>query len=163
MEIYGVEAAPGMVGVSPMPGLFEGVEADAAAIARWGAGLVLTMTGQGELERAGVHGLDRALAAQGIAWRHLPVDDWGWPSDTVRALWPEAAAEAHAVLDAGGRVLAHCRGGCGRSGMAALRLLVERGEAPEAALARLRAVRSCAVEAQGQFAWAAEGAQSLRR
>lgn len=161
MEIYGVEAAPGMLGISPMPGVLDGVEADVARIAHWGAGLVLSMTGDGELERAGVGALGPALVARGIAWRHLPVEDWGWPSEEVRCLWPDAAAAAHAVLDAGGRVLAHCRGGCGRSGMAVLRLLVERGEAPRAALARIRAVRSCAVEAPGQYDWAAEGSKDV--
>ncbi|MBR9844091.1 MAG: protein phosphatase, partial [Rhodobacteraceae bacterium] len=49
----------------------------------------------------------------------------------------------------------HCFGGCGRSGMAIMRLLVEMGEEPEAALARLRAVRPCAVETEAQRLWAA--------
>ena len=66
----------------------------------------------------------------------------------------EAAARAKALLAQGGRVLVHCFGGCGRSGMAALRLLVELGEDPDEALARIRAVRSCAVETEAQMAWA---------
>ena len=39
--------------------------------------------------------------------------------------------------------------------MAVLRLLVERGEAAEPALARMRAARGCAVETEAQFRWAA--------
>ena len=62
-----------------------------------------------------------------------------------------------AVVAGGGRVLFHCLGGCGRSGMAVLRLLVEMGEAPEAALERLRRVRPCAVETGDQCDWAARG------
>ena len=54
-------------------------------------------------------------------------------------------------------MLVHCRGGCGRSGMAVLRLMVEAGEAPEEALARLRAVRPCAVETEAQMDWARRG------
>jgi hypothetical protein len=38
--------------------------------------------------------------------------------------------------------------------MAVLRLMVEMGEDPEEALARLRAVRPCAVETEVQKAWA---------
>ena len=38
--------------------------------------------------------------------------------------------------------------------MVVLRLMMECGERPAAALARLRAVRPCAVETQAQMAWA---------
>ena len=48
-------------------------------------------------------------------------------------------------------------GGCGRSGTAVLRLMVEAGEEASVALGRLRAVRPCAVETPEQFAWAAGG------
>ncbi len=41
--------------------------------------------------------------------------------------------------------------------MALLRLMVEAGEDPGAALSRLRAVRPCAVETAAQFDWAAAG------
>jgi len=51
----------------------------------------------------------------------------------------------------------HCRGGCGRSGMIALRLMIEIGEAADDALARLRAVRPCAVETPQQLRWATAG------
>jgi len=54
----------------------------------------------------------------------------------------------------GGKVLVHCMGGCGRSGMAVLRLMVETGEPPHSALSRLRAARPCAVETDAQFDWA---------
>ncbi len=45
--------------------------------------------------------------------------------------------------------------------MAVLRLMVEVGEAPEAALARLRAVRPCAVETEAQRDWAEQGGRRL--
>ncbi len=61
---------------------------------------------------------------------------------------------AHADLARGGRVLAHCYGGCGRSGMVLMRLMVEAGEDADPALERLRDARPCAVEAKEQRAWA---------
>ena len=157
MEIYAIDANPGMIGISAMPGLAWGLEKDVSSIAEWGAELVMTMTAEGEMERMGFSGLGQLLARNGIAWHHLPVADFGAPPADVQASWSGVAAAAHALLDQGKNVLTHCRGGCGRSGMAALRLLVERGEDPEAALNRLRRVRPCAVETQGQFAWAATG------
>ena len=60
-------------------------------------------------------------------------------------------------LARGEGLLLHCRGGQGRSGMIALRLLVERGEAPDAGLTRLRQARPGAVETAAQLAWASGG------
>lgn len=158
MQIYDVEAGGGRVAVAPMPGLFLPLEEDVDEIANWGAGLVLSIVDPCELVRAGTGALGRLLVARDIEWINLPVGDFGAPSGDADRLWPAASQSAHALLERGGRVLAHCRGGCGRSGMVALRLLVELGEEPGKALRRLRAVRSCAVENGGQFDWAAAGA-----
>jgi protein-tyrosine phosphatase len=87
-------------------------------------------------------------------WVHLPVPDFAAPGPEVLAQWPSVSHMARKALAGGGRVLVHCKGGCGRSGMVVLRLMIEFGEAPEQALARLRAVRPCAVETQEQMDWA---------
>lgn len=138
-----------------MPGRGGRYDADLSAILRWGAGLVLTMTTGRELEMSGAGGLGDDLDAAGVSWRHLPISDFGAPPPEVDAEWPEVSALAHGVLAKGGHVLAHCYGGCGRSGMALLRLMVEEGEDVDPALTRLREVRPCAVETAGQQAWAA--------
>jgi hypothetical protein len=145
----------GRLGIAPMPGRSGCYDADLTAILRWGAGLVLTMTTGGELARSGAAGLGADLEASGVAWRHLPIPDYGAPPPKTDVLWPEVSGEAHALLADGGRVLAHCYGGCGRSGMALLRLMVEAGDDADPALARLRDVRPCAVETGAQMAWAA--------
>lgn len=147
----------GMIGIAPMPGRGAHVSSDLTTIISWGADVVLTMTGRHELEFAGASAMGEDLEAAGVHWRHLPVTDLGAPSPETCALWPEASEVAHRALDGGGRVLAHCFGGCGRSGMALLRLMVEAGEDVDAALVRLRAVRPCAVETAAQRAWAALG------
>ncbi|MFX0541249.1 protein-tyrosine phosphatase family protein [Roseovarius sp. S4756] len=64
---------------------------------------------------------------------------------------------ALSALRGGGRVLFHCPGGCGRSGMAALRLMIAAAEAPDAAQERLRARRPCAVETSAQMRWPLRG------
>lgn len=158
--IFEIEVGTGRLGISPIPGVGGAYADDLRAITEWGAAACLTMTEMRELETYGATSLAHDLAAVGCAWHHLPIRDWGAPSPATEALWPAAAAEAHAALEAGRRVLTHCRGGCGRSGMAALRLLVERGEDPETALARLRAARPCAVETNAQFDWAAKGVEN---
>ena len=57
-------------------------------------------------------------------------------------------------IDGGGRILIHCRGGCGRTGMIVLRVMIEFGEDPDKALKRLRKIRPCAVETKPQEIWA---------
>jgi protein-tyrosine phosphatase len=76
--------------------------------------------------------------------------DYGVPAGG----WPDVSVDLHAVLAKGGRIVVHCRGGCGRTGMIALRLMIEAGEVLEVALERLRAVRPCAVETEAQRVWA---------
>ena len=81
----------------------------------------------------------------------FPLTMVGVPSAALfAALVDEIAAE----LAAGRGVAVHCRAGIGRSGMVALRLMIEAGEAPDDALARLRTVRPCGVETTEQMHWA---------
>ena len=94
------------------------------------------------------------LTALGIEWRHLPIADFGAPGPDTAAKWPAVEVKALNVLARGGKVLTHCYGGCGRSGMAALRIMVAAGEDWTEALHRLRNARPCAVETQEQLDWA---------
>jgi protein-tyrosine phosphatase len=144
----------GHIGICPMPGRGGAYAQDLAALLHWAPKLVVTMTPSAELVAGGAASLPEDLARQGISWAHLPVTDFDVPGAETAALWPETRARVRAVLDRGARVLVHCMGGCGRSGMAILRLMVESGEDPPAALVRLRAVRPCAVETEPQHRWA---------
>ncbi len=149
-----IEAGGGWIALSPLPGRGGAFDADFTRLVAWNPALVISMTTMGEMESRGAGGLGRDLAAMGIAWEHLPVIDFGAPGGDVEEAWPSLSLVARSILVGGGKVLVHCHGGCGRSGMIVLRLMVELGEAPEAALSRLRGVRPCAVETEEQFAWA---------
>ncbi|NND22769.1 MAG: protein phosphatase [Boseongicola sp.] len=154
-RIAEVPLGDGLMGVSPIPGRSGGYESDVAAVLRWEPDLVLTMVTRFELDHAGAGNLGGDLEAAGVNWRHLGVPDMGAPPPETAALWPEASALAHDLLGQGGRVLTHCYGGCGRAGMAAMRLMVEAGEEADHALERLRDARPCAVQSEAQRAWAA--------
>lgn len=152
--IYSLGVLKGMLGLSPLPGMAGDSAADLELIRGWRPGLVISMTTEAEMIEAGLRHLGADLQRLGSRWAHLPVPDFGTPPADVLAAWPEVSRAARDTLAGGGRVLVHCRGGCGRSGMVVLRLMVEAGEPPEAALSRLRAVRSCAVETEAQRSWA---------
>lgn len=145
----------GRIGLCPLPGRWGDYDGDLARVLGWRPDMVLSLITSNEFEVCEAATLPSDLASHGVAWRHLPVRDFRHPAPATLEAWSALSAEARATIARGGRVLAHCFGGCGRSGMVLLRLMVETGEAPDTALARLRAVRPCAVETPGQFAWAA--------
>lgn len=162
LTIAAVPVAGGVLALGPMPGRGGFYVADLADLRAFGPALVLSMTPLAELVAKGAETLPNDLEEAGILWRHLPVADFSTPDLAVSAAWPAVADEALAVLRGGGRVFIHCMGGCGRSGMAVLRLMVAAGEPPAEALRRLRAVRPCAVETEAQFLWACGGDQAIR-
>lgn len=144
----------GRIGLCRLPGRFGALDADVQAIREWHPTAVVSMTKTSEMGALGAADLPAMLHAVGIGWRHFPVVDYGVPDATVSGLWPMIAHSLHAALDRSEGVLLHCRGGLGRSGMIALRLLTERGEEPGAALSVIRAVRPGAVETEAQRLWA---------
>ena len=155
LTIAALQVAGGTLALCPMPGRGGDYAGDLADVLAFAPTLVISMATLPEMAAKRADGLADDLARQGIGWLHLPVADFGVPGPDVAALWPGVSAQALATLSGGGKVLVHCMGGCGRSGMAVLRLMVDAGETPTGALIRLRAVRPCAVETDAQQDWAA--------
>jgi len=157
LVIHALYVGGGTLALAPMPGAGGDYAADMAHLRDWRPALVISLTTETEMAAAGAGGLAIDVQVSGARWMGVPVADYGVPEPAQAAGWAKASAAARAALAGGGRVLVHCKGGCGRSGMAVLRLMVEAGEAPGAALARLRALRPCAVETEAQMAWALRG------
>lgn len=153
--IHSLKAGGGEIAITPMPGRTRHYYADWLRLLDWKPDMVITMTQQAELDRKGAGTLGTDLANEGIAWVHFPVVDMGAPMGADQ--WPATRDLALGVLARGGRVLVHCYGGCGRSGMMVLRLMIAAGEGADAALKRLRHIRPCAVETDAQMAWARQG------
>jgi len=145
------------LGISPLPGREGAGLLDLACIARWKADIVVSMTETSEMERHNMADLGGLLAQFDIRWAHFPIRDFGTPRYEQR--WQDLAPRLHEILDRNGRVLAHCYGGHGRSGMVLLRLMAERGIPANLALKQLRKVRPGAVETDAQFNWAAAPSQ----
>lgn len=154
--LFALPVGAGVLGLCPLPGGAGDLHGDLARIGAFDPALIISMTESAEMAALGAALLPKALRRAGIRWVHFPVRDYAIPTPQTETLWPGIAAQAHAVLDRGGKVLVHCRGGLGRSGMVALRLMVEAGEAPEPALKRLRNARPGAVETVEQLKWAVE-------
>ncbi|MCG7520715.1 dual specificity protein phosphatase family protein [Ruegeria sp. Ofav3-42] len=160
--IYALRAGSGTLALSPLPGGGGRYADDLKVIHDWRPDLVISMTTETEMQQAGAGGFGPDVQTGSAVWLHLPVEDFGAPPPEIEALWPQASVTARQVLSDGGRILVHCRGGCGRSGMVALRLMVENGEESNHALSRLRSARPCAVETDQQMAWAMKPTQGDR-
>ena len=152
--IHALPVAGGILAIAPLPGRGDRYRDDLAHICDWRPALVVSLTTEAELRASGAQDIGAHLQDSGTRWAHLPVEDYAHPDPEVEETWHSTSRSALAALQGGGRVLVHCKGGCGRSGMAALRLMIEAGEDADAALKRLRAVRPCAIETDAQLQWA---------
>ncbi len=144
----------GQIGLSPVPGTSGDFEADVSMMVLWRPKLVVSLTT--DTEMGGLSDQDMAfrLHRNQIDRVHFPIADFGVPDAAGEAAWAELSPKIHAILDQRGRVLAHCNAGRGRSGMIAMRLLVEAGIEPDKAFEAVRAVRAGAVETEAQRQWA---------
>lgn len=106
----------------------------------------------GELEWAGptLAELAAACAALGLRHIYLPIVDCDIPDLHWERRWQSHGPELHALLQAGENIVFHCRGGRGRAGLAVARMLIEIGEDPATAMARVRTARSGAIETTAQ-------------
>jgi ADP-ribosyl-[dinitrogen reductase] hydrolase len=68
-----------------------------------------------------------------MLWFHLPIVDVSTPDEHFEQAWDVAGEELRSILRGGSNVLVHCRGGLGRAGTIAARLLVELGMDPATA------------------------------
>ncbi|MAW08236.1 MAG: protein phosphatase [Halobacteriovoraceae bacterium] len=154
LSLHALSVGEGILALCQAPGLGGNYKEDLRLIREWRPSIVITLTTRVEHVIMGVETLGTDIQSLGSRWFHFPVDDYQIPTADSQDRWREISTLARKALAGGGRVLVHCKGGCGRSGMTALRLLIDSGEAPDAALARLRSVRPCAVETDAQMAWA---------
>jgi ADP-ribosyl-[dinitrogen reductase] hydrolase len=123
---------------------------DLSAIRAWGASTVVTLIEEHEFRLLDVESLEQEVRARGMDWMHLPIQDVDVPDQRFEDAWGLAGSTLHDRLDSGDRILIHCRGGLGRTGLVAGRILVERGSDPRTAVHRVRAVRPHAIETPAQ-------------
>ncbi|SPF77859.1 phosphatase domain-containing putative toxin [Pseudoprimorskyibacter insulae] len=154
MDLVELPVGTGLLGLMPIPGRDGELADDLVQLAEWAPRFVVSLTGQAELAAAGLSHFGELVEEHGASWLHMPITDMGVPDTGFDADWPANAQRLRNALDMGQRVAIHCHGGCGRTGMIALRLMVEEGEDPQDALTRLRDARPCAVETEGQLGWA---------
>ena len=149
----GVTFCPGKIQPAGLSGPWSrDLERDVQAISDWGACTVVTLIEQHELKALQVEPLGDAVQAQHMDWLHLSIRDVDVPGPAFEAAWVRAGEGLRDRLRAGFDIVIHCKGGLGRAGTVAARLLAELGVDPGEAIARVRAARPGALETRAQEA-----------
>lgn len=143
----GVTFCPGKVQTDGATGSWNrDLATDIRAISDWGATALVTLIEDHEIEGLQVRGIEAECQRHGIDWLHLPIPDVSTPSDEFEAAWATVGEGLRSRLRNDFNVLVHCKGGLGRAGTIAARLLVELGADPKEAMRKVRAVRPGAIE-----------------
>ena len=153
-EVFEIPLGPALLGISCLPGLQGNFSADIEKIFNWNPAIIVSLTEKKEMEDLGARDFTSLIEKEKIPWLHFPIKDFGIVDQQQNFLWEPISKNIHQKINNGDRILVHCRGGCGRSGMIVLRIMIEFGEDPEEALKRLRKIRPCAVETEAQEHWA---------
>jgi protein-tyrosine phosphatase len=147
----GITLCPGKRGRSVLGATWErDLMTDLGVIQHWGASALVTLIEEHEFEMLGVSLLGENARSIGLEWLHLPITDGQTPDARFEAGWRVHGPAVRGRLLEGGKLVIHCRGGLGRAGTVAARLLVELGVAPRDAVNRVRAVRPGAIETSAQ-------------
>lgn len=150
----GITLCPGKVDPSSVGGPWKrDLTADVEVIRSWGASCVLTLLEPHEFDLLKVRKLPETVREAGIVWLHAPIPDVSIPGPAFDAAWSTIGPRLTERLREGGSVVIHCRGGLGRAGMIAAKLITIMGEDPSTAIERVRAVRPGAIETPEQEAY----------
>jgi ADP-ribosyl-[dinitrogen reductase] hydrolase len=162
LKIAVVPAGPGLgrVGITFCPGKYDrhamtgywdrDLSIDLDDIRKWGAAAVVSLIEQAEIEQLRVQSLGEEVRRRGMLWFHLPITDYSTPDEEFERHWITAGDALRTLLRSGRDVLVHCKGGLGRAGTIAARLLIEFGMEPTIAIDRVRAARPGAIETPEQ-------------
>lgn len=147
----GITFCPGKKDPDGMDGFWHrDLDLDLDEVRRWGATAVISLIQDHEFDYLQVRGLPEAVRDRHMEWWHLPIPDGRPPGSDFERSWRAAGEAIRDRLRTGFDVMIHCKGGVGRAGTIAARLLVELGERPDDAMRKVRAARTNAIENRQQ-------------
>jgi len=146
----GLTFCPGKVQPDAMSGPWaRDLAKDLQAVRDWGASALVNLLEVHEMRELQVPHLAEAIGTS-LAYFHLPIRDADIPGPDFERSWKTVGAELRRRLLDGEKILIHCKGGLGRTGTVAARLLVELGLEPEEAIRRIRRARPGSFEREAQ-------------
>lgn len=133
------------------------LESDLAVIRQWGAHAWINLMEDTDLVSVKLNPqtFSASVIDAGIDYYHLPIVDAGTPDAEFENSWrSQISVEFRQRLFQGQKLLIHCRGGLGRTGMVAARILVDMGYDENNAVNLIRYIRQGAIETKAQELWA---------
>ncbi|TXN17247.1 hypothetical protein FV219_00745 [Methylobacterium sp. WL122] len=147
----GITFCPGKVQADAATGSWaRDLRTDLEAILEWGASAVVSLIETPEIERLQVEAIGEECRRLGPTWIHLPIPDVSTPTDAFEEAWVMVGEGLRSILRNGFSIVVHCKGGLGRAGTVAARLLTELGADPAEAIRIVREARPGAIETQAQ-------------
>jgi len=145
--VMGLTFCPGKRGKSHSGDTWDrDIGVDLQALKVWGASIIVSLMEKFEFDMLGVPELEQEAQNAGIDWVHLPIKDVSAPGGEFMSTWANLTKQLQRRLSRGHRVVIHCRGGLGRTGVVASLLLLDLGWSAQAALNAVRRARPGAIE-----------------
>ncbi|SEG11076.1 cyclin-dependent kinase inhibitor 3 family protein [Vibrio hangzhouensis] len=138
--------------LTPCPGT-KGTSLDEslAQLKEQGVTIIVTALDEHEMIAKGVSELGQKAKALGMKWFQTPIEDDQAPGEDFAADWKTIAPELHQAVNAGEKIVMHCMGGSGRTGLLAANLLLEKGWDLETIRREVQALRPGAFTKQPQI------------
>lgn len=139
---------------TPCPGTKETSLASALeTLHQAGAVSVISLMPLAELEQNGAGDIAAQCNALGLEWFHLPVADEQAPQSDFDLAWMASKDRLLALLTSGQSAAIHCKGGSGRTGLIAARILMAKGVPRASAISLVQALRPKAIQHPAHLAW----------
>ncbi|MCQ4261516.1 protein phosphatase [Stutzerimonas stutzeri] len=153
-DILNVPGCAGQLILTPCPGS-KGTSVSEAltTLQAAGAEALITLMPAEELACNEATQLPQLCAERDLEWFHLPVADEQVPLADFDDAWGESVARISELLSAGKSVAIHCKGGSGRTGLIAARILIDREVPRETAIASVQALRPKAIQHPAHIGW----------
>lgn len=154
LSAIGITFCPGKKDKYSRSGIWDrDLDNDIQAIRAWGATHLVSIMEDHEFEQLDVRKLPYKAMESGLTWFHLPIRDVSIPDYRFHERWSGMGLRLMNALVDGERVVVHCRGGLGRSGVVAALLLIEAGMDSRDAVDLVRVARPGAIETVQQEAF----------
>ena len=126
------------------------LDTDIQAIKDAGFSTVISLLSHQELTHHGAGEIEKKLLEVGINWLQFSIDDYDIPHAITNHAWQSPLPRLLAQLKSGKKILIHCAGGRGRTGMMSASLLNAMGIDPNDSISIVRKARPGAIETKEQ-------------
>jgi len=125
----GMTICPGKRGASEYGAQWKrDLATDIAIIRAWGASTLLTLMESEEMRLLGIETIGEIAKKSSLHWYQLPIIDGSIPDNRFDTAWPHVGRTILNSLRSDEKIVVHCRGGLGRTGMIVSALLIEDGK-----------------------------------